>query len=183
MLQNSPLAEIMPKPISHPTAKCLRCRLPTPIGAKCDQIYLYDLSQKPAESNLKLVSTGKGRTTCSFFMPDGKHIIYASTHKANPDCPPKPTPRKDGKYLWPIYSDFEIYEADLNGNITKQLTDSPGYDAEAVVSPDGKKIAFTSTRSGDLEIWIMDIDGKNLKQLTHGLGYDGGAFFLTTAKN
>lgn len=152
------------------------------IGAKCDQIYLYNLSQKPAGSNLKLVSTGKGRTTCSFFMPDGKHIIYASTHKANPECPPKPAPRKDGKYLWPIYSDFEIYEADLNGNITKQLTDSPGYDAEAVVSPDGKKIAFTSTRSGDLEIWIMDIDGKNLKQLTHGLGYDGGAFFSHDSK-
>ena len=161
-----------------PNSKILTMQVTNPaIGAQCDQIYLYDLTKKPAESNLKLVSTGKGRTTCSFFMPDGKHIIYASTHKANPDCPPKPAPRKDGKYLWPIYSDFDIYEADLNGNITKQITNSPGYDAEAVVSPDGKKIAFTSTRSGDLEIWIMDIDGKNLKQLTHGLGYDGGAFF------
>ncbi len=166
-----------------PNSKMLTMQVTNPaIGAQCDQIYLYDLTQKPAESNLKLVSTGKGRTTCSFFMPDGKHIIYASTHKANPDCPPKPAPRKDGKYLWPIYSDFEIYEADLNGNITKQLTDSPGYDAEAVVSPDGKKIAFTSIRSGDLEIWIMDIDGKNLKQLTHGLGYDGGAFFSHDSK-
>jgi len=166
-----------------PNSKMLTMQVTNPaIGAQCDQIYLYDLTQKTAESNLKLVSTGKGRTTCSFFMPDGKHIIYASTHKANPDCPPKPAPRKDGKYLWPIYSDFEIYEADLNGNITKQLTDSPGYDAEAVISPDGKKIAFTSTRSGDLEIWIMDIDGKNLKQLTHGLGYDGGAFFSHDSK-
>lgn len=166
-----------------PNSKMLTMQVTNPeIGAQCDQIFLYDLTQKPAESNLKLVSTGKGRTTCSFFMPDGKHIIYASTHKANPDCPPKPAPRKDGKYLWPIYSDFEIYEADLNGNITKQLTNSPGYDAEAVVSPDGKKIAFTSTRSGDLEIWIMDIDGKNLKQLTHGLGYDGGAFFSHDSK-
>lgn len=166
-----------------PNSKMLTMQVTNPaIGAQCDQIYIYDLTQKPAESNLKLVSTGKGRTTCSFFMPDGQHIIYASTHKANPECPPKPAPRKDGKYLWPIYSDFEIYEADLNGNITKQLTDSKGYDAEAVVSPDGKKIAFTSTRSGDLEIWIMDIDGKNLKQLTHGLGYDGGAFFSHDSK-
>lgn len=166
-----------------PNSKMLTMQVTNPaIGAQCDQIYLYDLTQKPAESNLKLISTGKGRTTCSFFMPDGKHIIYASTHKANPDCPPKPAPRKDGKYLWPVYSDFEIFEADLNGKITKQLTNSPGYDAEAVVSPDGKKIAFTSTRSGDLEIWIMDIDGKNLKQLTHGLGYDGGAFFSHDSK-
>lgn len=130
-----------------PNNKMLTMQVTNPaIGAQCDQIFLYDLTQKPAESNLKLVSTGKGRTTCSFFMPDGKHIIYASTHKANPDCPPKPAPRKDGKYLWPIYSDFEIYEADLNGNITKRLTNSPGYDAEAVVSPDGKKITFTSKK-------------------------------------
>ncbi len=153
------------------------------IGAHCDQIYLLDLTQKPyATSNLKRISTGKGRTTCSFFMPDGKHILYASTHKGAPDCPPKPAPRKDGKYLWPIYPDFDIYIADLNGNITQQLTDSPGYDAEAVVSPDGKYIVFTSTRSGDLELWRMDIDGKNLKQLTSGLGYDGGAFFSPDSK-
>lgn len=166
-----------------PNSKMLTMQVTNPaIGAQCDQIFLYDLTQKPSESNLKMVSTGKGRTTCSFFMPDGKHIIYASTHKGSEACPPKPAPRKDGKYLWPVYSDFEIYEADLNGKITKQLTDSKGYDAEAVVSPDGKKVAFTSTRSGDLEIWIMDIDGKNLKQLTTGLGYDGGAFFSHDSK-
>ena len=153
------------------------------IGASCDQIYLMDLNQSQyTTSDLKLISTGEGRTTCSFFMPDGKHILYASTHKGNPDCPPKPEARKDGKYLWPIYSDFDIYIADLNGNITKQLTNSPGYDAEAVVSPDGKYIVFTSIRSGDLELWRMDIDGKNLKQLTFGLGYDGGAFFSHDSK-
>lgn len=154
----------------------------TEIGASCDQIYLLDFQKKnPTKDDLKLISTGLGRTTCSFFMPDGKHILYASTHEGNHSCPvpPKST---DGKYLWPIYHDFDIYIADLNGKIVKQLTDSPGYDAEAVVSPDGKKIAFTSIRSGDLEIWIMDIDGTNLKQLTHGLGYDGGAFFSHDSK-
>lgn len=155
----------------------------TEIGAKCDQIYFYSLEEKPySKNNLKLVSTGKGRTTCSFFMPSGKSIIYASTHENSPDCPPKPAPRTDGKYLWPIYSEFDIYEADLNGKILKKLTDSKGYDAEAVVSPNGKYIVFTSTRSGDLELWRMDIDGKNLKQLTFGLGYDGGAFFSHDSK-
>ena len=135
-------------------------------GVQCDQIYSLDLTQPITDfNNLKLVSTGKGRTTCSYFMPDGKHIIYASTHAANQACPAPPKP-KDGKYLWPIYSEFEIYMADNKGQIVKQLTNSPGYDAEAVVSPDGKKIAFTSIRSGDLEIWTMDIDGTNLKQVT-----------------
>lgn len=153
------------------------------LGAECDQIFVYDLSKDPSKKskNLKLVSTGQGRTTCSFFMPDNKHVLYASTHEGSAACPPPPIP-KDGKYLWAIYPDFDIYVADLNGKITKKLTNSPGYDAEAVVSPDGKKIVFTSTRSGDLELWTMDIDGKNQKQLTSGLGYDGGAFFSHDSK-
>jgi Tol biopolymer transport system component len=148
----------------------------------CDQIYLYDLNQKPYSSeNLNLISTGKGRTTCSYFMPDGKHIIYASTHASSAECPAPPKPH-EGKYLWAVYPEFDIYIADLKGNIVKQLTNTPGYDAEAVVSPDGKKIAFTSTRSGDLELWTMDIDGTNLKQITFGLGYDGGSFFSHDSK-
>lgn len=167
-----------------PDGKKLTLQVTNPqIGAHCDQIYLLDLSRKDiGTKDLKLVSTGEGRTTCSFFMPDGKHIIYASTHASNKACPQKPAPRTDGKYLWPVYAEFDIYEADLNGKITKKLTDSPGYDAEAVVSPDGKYIVFTSSRSGDLELWRMDIDGKNLKQLTSGLGYDGGAFFSYNSK-
>lgn len=153
------------------------------LGTECDQIFIYDLSKDYSKKseNLKMISTGKGRTTCSFFLPDNKHILYASTHEGSVACPPPPVP-KDGKYLWPIYPDFDIYVANLSGKIVKKLTNSPGYDAEAVVSPDGKKIVFTSTRSGDLELWTMDINGKNLKQLTSGLGYDGGAFFSHDSK-
>lgn len=167
-----------------PDSKKLTMQVTNPtIGAHCDQIYLLNLNKKNIRTkDLKLVSTGEGRTTCSFFMPDGKHILYASTHEANKECPAKPKPRTDGKYLWPVYAEFDIYVADLNGKITKKLTDSPGYDAEAVVSPDGKHIVFTSTRSGDLELWRMDIDGNNLLQLTSGLGYDGGAFFSHDSK-
>ena len=166
-----------------PDGKMLTLQVTNPtIGAMCDQIYLLDLQNKVYDSsNLKLTSTGKGRTTCSYFMPDGKHILYASTHASSEACPAPPK-SKDGKYLWAVYPEFEIYVADLKGNIVKQLTNSPGYDAEAVVSPDGKKIAFTSIRSGDLELWTMDIDGKNLKQITFGLGYDGGCFFSHDSK-
>lgn len=165
-----------------PDGKSLTMQVTNPsAGVECDQIFTLDLTKEnPTQKDLHLVSTGQGRTTCSFFMPDGKHVIYASTHKQNHVCPP--APHTTGKYLWPLFPEFDIYIADLNGKIVRQLTDEPGYDAEAVVSPDGKKIAFTSTRTGDLEIWIVNVDGTGLRQLTFGLGYDGGAFFSHDSK-
>ncbi|MBT4217863.1 MAG: hypothetical protein HOE25_04750, partial [Flavobacteriales bacterium] len=116
-------------------------------------------------------------TTCSYFMPGDTTVIYASTHLGDDNCPKEPEKREDGAYVWPIYSDFDIFVADLKGNIVKQLTNEPGYDAEATISPQGDKIVFTSDRTGDLELYTMDIDGSNIKQVTFGLGYDGGAFF------
>ena len=153
-------------------------------GASCDQIFSMRIDAAAKDTTYKpaLISTGQGRTTCAYYLKDGKHILYASTHKGGIDCPPNPEPRTDHKYLWPIYATFDIFVADLSGKITKQLTDSPGYDAEATLSPDGKMIVFTSTRSGDLELWTMNVDGTNLKQVTNGLGYDGGAFFSPDGK-
>lgn len=147
-------------------------------NAECDQIFYYDLSIKNPQKYLpKMVSTGKGRTTCSYFLPGNKTFIYASTHLGGDACPPTPERRTDGKYVWPIYDSYDIFMADLNGKIIKQLTNTPGYDAEATVSPKGDKIVFTSMRSGDLELYTMNIDGSNVKQITNELGYDGGAFF------
>lgn len=143
----------------------------------CDQIFVTDLKADFVKKNLAPASTGKGRTTCSYFMPGNKHIIYASTHLAGDACPPPPERRADKKYVWPIYDSFDIFEADLKGNIIRQLTNTPGYDAEATVSPKGDKIVFTSMRSGDLELYTMNLDGSNVKQITYELGYDGGAFF------
>jgi TolB protein len=143
---------------------------------QCDQIFMMNTDG----SGLKLLSTGKGRTTCAYFMPDGGHVLYASTHLAGPECPPKPD-RKKG-YVWALYPSYDLFVADTNGQTTARLTDSPGYDAEAVVSPRGDKIAFTSIRSGDLEIYTMNTDGSGLTQLTHELGYDGGPFFSPDGK-
>lgn len=151
-------------------------------GLKCDQIFELSINKAAKDSTYKpsMISTGKGRTTCSYFMPNGKDILYASTHLADDSCPPAPETK--GKYLWAVYKSFDIFVADAKGKIIRQLTNSPGYDAEATVSPKGDKIVFTSDRSGDLELWIMDIDGKNQKQITFGLGYDGGAFFSPDGK-
>lgn len=148
-------------------------------GAECDQIYIM-----PADGSeiAELVSTGKGRTTCSYFMAGDTTIIYASTHETDEACPPTPERRADGKYVWPIYETFDIYTADLEGNILSKLTDEPGYDAEPTLSPDGSLIVFTSIRSGDLELYTMKPDGSDVKQVTSGLGYDGGAFFSPDGK-
>ena len=144
----------------------------------CDQIFYGKIPTTPEETfDMKLVSTGKGRTTCSYFMPGDQEIIFASTHLSGDACPPGIDRNVIKKYVWPIYSEFEIFVSDLDGNIKRQLTDNDSYDAEATLSPDGSKIVFTSTRNGDLDLYVMNVDGSDLKQVTDGLGYDGGAFF------
>jgi TolB protein len=144
----------------------------------CDQIFYFDLLKQADTSTLPpMISTGKGRTTCSYFLPGDSLILYASTHLTDENCPPVPERTVDGKYVWPIYPGYDIFTADLDGNISSRLTETPGYDAEATVSPNGDRIVFTSMRTGDLELFTMAIDGSDVRQITDQLGYDGGAFF------
>ena len=147
-------------------------------GVNCDQIFITDWRNDDLKNNRpQMVSTGLGRTTCSYYLPGNQTIVYGSTHLGGENCPPVPERRTDGKYVWPIYESFDIFTADLEGNIQAQLTNEPGYDAEATVSPKGDRMVFTSMRTGDLELYTMNIDGTDVKQITSDLGYDGGAFF------
>ncbi|HSC52184.1 MAG TPA: hypothetical protein VLC98_01085 [Phnomibacter sp.] len=152
-------------------------------GILCDQMYIGKVPGPGEKFEPRLISPGKGRTTCGAFTKDGKHVIYASTHLSSADCPPVPDRSKYGnKYIWPLYDSYDIFMADLNGKIVKQLTKTKGYDAEATLSPDGKKMVYTSTKSGDLELWIMDLKSGKEKQVTNLLGYDGGAWFSPDGK-
>jgi TolB protein len=152
-------------------------------GNQCDQIYYTPVDQVDLGSSIpQRISTGRGRTTCAFFMPGDKQILYGSTHLAGDACPPEPERRPGGKYLWPIYDSYEIFVSDLSGKIIRQLTNSPGYDAEATLSPKGDKIVFTSLRNGDLDLYVMDLKGRHIRQITNTLGYDGGAFFSPDGK-
>ena len=138
---------------------------------ECDQQFIMDLDG----SQKKLVSTGKGRTTCGYFLPGDSTVIYASTHLQGEACPPDPDMTQG--YVWKLYESYDIFLANLDGTVLRRLTDQPVYDAEATVSPQGDKIIFTSLRDGDPEIYSMNLDGSDQKRLTFEKGYDGGPFY------
>jgi Tol biopolymer transport system component len=131
-------------------------------------------------SDQHLVSTGKGRTTCGYFLADNRHIVYASTHLAGDACPTPPDRSKG--YVWGVFAGYDIFLATDNGKIEKRLTDTPGYDAEATVNWKTGNIVYTSLASGDLDLWTMRSDGSAKKQLTKTTGYDGGAVFARDGK-
>jgi TolB protein len=147
----------------------------TRAGYPCDQIYTMRLDG----SAQRRVSTGTGRTTCGYFYPAGKEILFASTHEAGAACPPRPSFERG--YVWPIYSGYEIYRANADGTNLRPLTRSTGYDAEATIAPDGL-ITFTSVRDGDMEIYTMKGDGSDVRRLTSRPGPDGGPFFSWDGK-
>jgi Tol biopolymer transport system component len=138
----------------------------------CDQIFRLPIAEP---ESLTMVSTGVGRTTCSYFTADAERTIYSSTHAADVECPP--TPDFSRGYVWPIYDSYQIYSAAPDGSDLRPLTDTAAYDAEATVCPLDGSIIFTSTRDGDLELYRMDADGGNVQRLTDSPGYDGGGFF------
>lgn len=143
----------------------------------CDQQFVMnaDGSLLGDSTRYALVSSGRGRTTCGYFLPDGR-LLYASTDAAGPECPAPPE-NAPGVYAWPIYPSYDIYVADGDGQNREVLIGGDGYDAEATVSPDGRYVVFTSTRSGDLDLWRYDLQTEETIQLTRDLGYDGGSFF------
>jgi TolB protein len=145
-------------------------------GRECDQIYTMNIDG----SDVRLISNGDGRTTCSYFFPNGKHVLYSSTHLGAKQCPPRPDFSQG--YVWAVYDTFDIFTANPDGSDLKQLTKTPGYDAETTITRDGKKLVFTSKRDGDLDIYTMDANGRNVKRLTNELGYDGGPFWSYDGK-
>jgi Tol biopolymer transport system component len=144
-------------------------------GRACDQEYVMQTDG----SGVRMVSTGRGRVTCGFFLPGDRELLYASTHSAGADCPPKPDMSQG--YVWKL-DDFQLYVTSVEGGgEPRPLAPAPGYNAEATVSKDGW-IVFTSTRDGDLDLYKMRLDGSGLTRLTSTPGYDGGAFFSPDGK-
>lgn len=142
-----------------------------PKGQKHYQIFRIDL----AEGIPRLISTGKGACTCAFFRPDGKKIIFASSHS-------DPVSNREEVlhegYKWDLTPYMNIYEADPDGSHLTPLTSGSAYHAECAYSPDGKQIVYASNETGSMNLYIMDSDGNNVRFLTTTEGaYNGGPFF------
>jgi TolB protein len=137
----------------------------------CDQIFTMNIDG----SDVRRVSTGKGRTTCAFFFPNHTRFVYASTHLSGDECPAQPDRSKG--YVWPLYPSYDIFSANLESSNLTRLTDTWGYDAEAAISPDGERIVFTSMRAGDVDLYLMNTNGTGVRRLTQQKGFDGGPFF------
>jgi Tol biopolymer transport system component len=137
----------------------------------CDQQYVINVDG----TGLRRVSSGRGQTTCGYFVDGDRRILYATTEHVSPSCPPPPDYSRG--YVWSLH-DYDIVVANADGSGVQSLTtNSRRYDAEATLSPDGRRVVFTSLRDGDLEIYTMNVDGSDVRRLTHQLGYDGGPFF------
>ncbi len=153
----------------------------------------YQIYTQPLKGGTpRLLSTGRGRTTCSYFSPDGKRILFASSHLDPQLSGTEEKVRKQleedrkagvrRRYSWPFDPHMDLFETDLDGNLLRRLTSEPGYDAEGAYSQDGKKIAFCSTRDGDPDLYVMNSDGSDVRQLTNAQGYDGGPFISPDGK-
>jgi Tol biopolymer transport system component len=144
-------------------------------GAACDQQYVM----RTDGTGLRRISTGRGKTTCGWFFPGDGKLFFASSHAYDSTCPPRPDPSKG--YVWGL-DRFDIYTANRDGSGLQRLTKYGVYTAEGVLSPDGRKIVFTSLKDGDLEIYTMNADGTDVRRLTNAPGYDGGPWWSPDGK-
>jgi TolB protein len=139
-------------------------------GRTCDQQFVM----RADGSELQQVSDGRGKTTCGWFLPGSDRLFFSSSTAHQEACPARPDPSKG--YVW-MLDPYDLYTVNRDGTGQTRLTNYDVYTAEAVLSPDGKKIVFTSLKDGDLEIYTMNVDGSDVKRLTTTPGYDGGPWW------
>lgn len=163
-------------------------------GYPDDQIFEMNLDG----SGKRLISTGLGRCTCSYFTPNGKWIYFSSTHAKQPQGQ-APLDFSKG-YVWMVNPNFVMYKrlASAPASDPKTMKGTPGdppnvdfkpvidkpnaYVAETTIAPNAKWMTWTSDFQGDLEVYKSDLNGNHIKRLTNKVGYDGGPFVSWDSK-
>ncbi|HEY4953306.1 MAG TPA: hypothetical protein VII02_00325, partial [Gemmatimonadaceae bacterium] len=144
-------------------------------GYPCDQQYIM----RTDGTGARRISDGRGKTTCGWFFPGDQRLFFASSTAHDSVCQPRPDPSKG--YVWPL-DRYDIYTVNRDGTGLHRLTHYDVYTAEGVLSPDGRRIVFTSLKDGDLDIYTMNVDGTDVRRLTNTPGYDGGAWWSPDGK-
>jgi TolB protein len=139
-------------------------------GRTCDQQFVMRADGR----DLRRISDGRGKTTCGWFIPGTDRVVFASSTAHDATCPARPDPSQG--YVWPL-DRYDLYTVRRDGTDLQRLTHFDAYTAEAIVSPDGKRIVFTSLKDGDLDIYTMNVDGTDIRRLTDAPGYDGGPWW------
>ena len=156
------------------------------------QIYTQSLDPP---SKPQRISTGRGRTTCSYFHPDGRTILFASSHldpqldaTESQERQQLEAEKKSGKrrrYSWVFDPHMDIFE--LRDENLVPLTDSKGYDAECAYSPDGgpffspdgRWIVYRTDRKkpDHLQIHVIRADGEHDQALTDNIGVNWAPYW------
>ncbi len=99
-----------------------------------------------ALDNLRQVTfTPEGADFDADISPDGSFVVFASTQH-------RPT--------------ADLYYKPVDSRTVTQVTSDPANDTMPAISPDGKRVAFCSNRSGSWDIYVKNLDGGQAVQIT-----------------
>ena len=133
----------------------------------------------PLHAKIVFYSTREGNSEIYTMDSDGStqtQLTFNEASDATPAWSPNGrqiafhTYRDDNKNAHRGERNVEIYVMDADAGNQRRLTHYPGIDAYPFWSPNGRQIAFDSSRNGgknnSLNIFVIDTDGGNIKQVT-----------------
>jgi len=162
-----------------------------------------DTELKPTAPARQLPPAGP-RNSNPVWTPDGKSLLFTSTGSdkyggrlwrisVSADSPPAPVPQAGEGAFWPavspqgkrlvfthFFGDSNIWQLDVSGpggraGTPRQVAASTRRDTYPVFSPDGRRIAFESSRSGGFGIWLANADGSSPQPLHVDPNYSSGS--------
>jgi len=121
----------------------------------------------PSGGQIAFVSDRTGTPQIYVMNADGTNVQRLTTDESYADRPTwSRAPFNEIAYHARTGPGFDIKILDVTTRQVRQITFGEGSNESPAFSPNGKHIAFTSTRFGGVQVFTIDRDGKNLRQLT-----------------